>query len=323
MSPLLRLGVVTAAAGILFAGAAALTMAFGYARLQRGLAAVAPAGRARWLLAAAGAPWAAAAVLVTACFLPWLEALAGLGVDHCPTHGSHHAHLCFAHLPVEPLSTGELLLVATAAAVLTVMALRLGIAQTRAWRATRALLRASRGGEVRGSGPLAVTVGLWRPRVVVTSELRSQLGADQVQVILEHEQAHARRRDPLRATIAAVLALVHLPHVRRAILRDLALACEQACDEDAARRLRGDRLRVAETLVAVEKLTSHAPWAPAAFGGGNVTARVESLLAPCLPEREAVGFRRALVLLAAACAMGALAPTIHHVTETLLGFLER
>ncbi len=28
-----------------------------------------------------------------------------------------------------------------------------------------------------------------------------------------------------------------LPHVRRAILRDLALACEEACDEDAASHL--------------------------------------------------------------------------------------
>jgi Zn-dependent protease with chaperone function len=323
MNPLLRLAVLTTAAGILFAGAAALAMAMGYSRLRSVLARASPARRAAWLLAAVAAPGTAATVLVTACFLPSLAALTGFGVDHCPAHGSHHAHLCFVHLPAQPLGTGGLLLVGTAAAVLAAMTLRLGIAQARAWRSVRALLRASSEDEIQAAGPLAVTVGLWRPRVVVTSELRSLLTPDAIQVVVEHERAHARRRDPLRMTIAAVLALAHLPHVRRAILRDLTLACEEACDEDAASRLCGDRLRVAETLVAVEKLASHASWAPAAFGGGNVTARVESLLATLLPERASSGARSVLGIIAAAGAIAALAPIIHHVTETLLGFLTR
>ncbi|MFL5300387.1 MAG: M56 family metallopeptidase [Anaeromyxobacteraceae bacterium] len=321
MSPPLRLFVLTAAAWLLFAGAGALAMRIFFPRLRRTLAKIAPHRRAEWLVAAAGAPPVTAAVLVTACFLPSLTALAGLGVDHCPLHGGHHAHLCFAHLPARPLGAAELLLVGTASAVLACMVTRFALAQGRAWRSVQALVRASREDEVRAARPLAVTVGFWKPRVIVTSELRSLLAPEELDVVVEHERAHARRRDPLRVTVAAALAVAHLPSVRRAILRDLALACEEACDEDAAGRLGGDRLRVAETLVVVEKLVARAAWAPVAIGGGDVSARVESLLSPALPDSAVP---RALTLVTAvgiAGAVVALAPSIHHIAETLLGFL--
>ena len=320
MSPLLRLIVLTAAAGVLFAGSAALATALAYPRIRHVLARISPPRRSAWLLAVTGAPWLVAGALVTACFLPSLAALAGVGLDHCPAHDTHHAHLCFSHLPGQPLGAFELLLVTAAVAMIAAMGLRLGVAQARAWRAARALLRIQFGHEVHGAIPLAVTIGFWHPEVVVTSELRSRLTREELDVVVEHELAHARRRDPLRLTFAAALALGHLPHVRQAVLTDLALACEQACDEEAAQRVPGGRLRVAETVVAVEKLAGRAAWAPVAFGGASVTARVESLLGD--PDtgrapRSRLWIASAIALLA----LAALAPAIHHATETFLGFL--
>jgi beta-lactamase regulating signal transducer with metallopeptidase domain len=136
-----------------------------------------------------------------------------------------------------------------------------------------------------------------------------------------HERAHAVRRDALVLTVARVLTLAHLPHVRRRILADLALACEQACDEEAARAC-GDRVRVAETIVAAERAAATAspsPVAGLAFGGGEVVHRVESLLAA--PVDGARTRRLRWILLAAGAALAAAAPHVHHWTETILDHL--
>ncbi len=178
MTPVLRLVVLAVAAGVLFAGSTAIATAVTYPRMRKALARISPSRRSAWLIAVAGAPWVAAGALVTACFLPSLAALAGVGIDHCPVHGTHHAHLCFAHLPGQPLGTLVLLLVTAVVALVAAMALRLSVTQARAWRAARALLRASLGREIQGAKPLAVTIGFFHPEVVVTSELRSQLTHD-------------------------------------------------------------------------------------------------------------------------------------------------
>jgi hypothetical protein len=90
-------------------------------------------------------------------------------------------------------------------------------------------------GELRAAGPLAVTVGLWRPDVVVTPELRALLTPDQLQVVVEHEEPHARRRDSLWTTFAAVVSVAQLPQIRRAVLRDLALALQETNENTSAR----------------------------------------------------------------------------------------
>jgi hypothetical protein len=107
--------------------------------------------------------------------------------------------------------------------------------------------------------------------------------------------------------------------VRRELLAALALASERACDEAAAERT-GDRLLVAETILAVERLHAGAA-APrllaASFGDGAVSARVESLLDEPAPPGDV---RRAWLHAAAAAATAvALAGPFHHALEHLLG----
>lgn len=64
----------------------------------------------------------------------------------------------------------------------------------------------------------AMTVGLWRPRIVITAGLIKRLSGSEIASVLRHEQAHARAHDPLwslllesiGATLSWVGGLRHL-----------------------------------------------------------------------------------------------------------------
>jgi beta-lactamase regulating signal transducer with metallopeptidase domain len=195
----------------------------------------------------------------------------------------------------------------------------------RGWRRTRGLLavgREVRHGvtEIETEAPIAFAMGIMRPRIYVSSKLRRSLNADLLAAITVHEEAHVRRRDGLRKLVAAVLSLGHLPWIRRQLLADLALSCEQACDAAAARF--GDRLRVAEAILAVERMwvsgPREAPLAISAFGGANVAARVEALLAEPPAMRQTSGWWWGVALVTAVVVVAA---PLHHATETLLNLL--
>lgn len=58
---------------------------------------------------------------------------------------------------------------------------------------------------------LAGTVGLWRPRVVVSEDLRQHVDADAWEAIQAHEAAHVRHRDPLRIWLVQLLTDLQWP----------------------------------------------------------------------------------------------------------------
>jgi beta-lactamase regulating signal transducer with metallopeptidase domain len=155
---------------------------------------------------------------------------------------------------------------------------------------------------------------------VVSEGLVAALPSAGLACVLAHEREHARRRDALRALLARACSWPHPPRIRRALLDALRLASERACDEAAASRL-GDRLLVAETILAVERLARrHEPPAEGvlacAFGESDVAPRVEGLLAePAPPPRRGVAWAAAAVV--AALGLAAAGP-LHHATEHLL-----
>ncbi|MFH9225465.1 M56 family metallopeptidase [Streptomyces lydicus] len=70
----------------------------------------------------------------------------------------------------------------------------------------RAVHRAGLTGRVTGvedGQPLAVTYGLLRPRVLVSTGLLAE--AAELDAVLVHEREHVRRRDPLKALLVRVL----------------------------------------------------------------------------------------------------------------------
>lgn len=322
MTGLLRLVALNGVALLGFAVVAALAAALLHPRVSAWAAPLAPARRARVLLAWAAVPAVLATALVGAALWPSLGAALGLAVDHCPAHAGH-VHLCLHHLPARgpgvagALGFGAIALAAGASLARGVRSARLASRLSRA----RSFELAGGVGVIESARPFALTVGWLRARVLVSSALLRRLTPAQLGVVIAHERAHAQRRDALMVTLARALSLAHLPFVRRDLLASLTLACEQACDEVAACAC-GDRVLVAETIVAAERLAAsgHPAVSPGlAFGGGDVPLRVESLLA----SPSDLGSTRQLrwLVLGLLAALAAAAPQVHHWTETFLDHL--
>src|SRR5690606_30185344 len=78
----------------------------------------------------------------------------------------------------------------------------------------------------------AFTIGWLRPIIFVAEEATGLFTPDQLAAVLEHEQAHVQRRDPLRLSILRFLScmLYWLPVVRR-LATDLADDVELLADQ--------------------------------------------------------------------------------------------
>jgi hypothetical protein len=318
----LRLVALSGVAVAGFAAVAALASGLVHPWVAERIRRLPPARRARALLVWAAMPAAIVVSLMGLTLWPSLGAALGLAADHCPEHAGH-VHVCLHHLPTRgPVAYGAIAL--GLAAVLISAAIAAGLrtaALARRIAALRSFDVAPGVGAVESSSPLALTVGWVRPRVLLSTALLDRLSPRQLEVVVAHERAHVERRDALVLTTARLLSLAHLPPVRRRVLADLALATEEACDEIAARAC-GDRVLVAETIIAAERAMASEPMSAAAlaFGGSVVADRVESLLdePPEDPARRGRRWALRALLLAGACATAALAPHVHHWTESLL-----
>jgi Zn-dependent protease with chaperone function len=310
-----------------FALATSLALALMWPLAARAIRRGHPARRAQWLFGIAAAPVLLPLGLLALCLLPGVVSALGLHADHCLDH-AEHAHLCFAH-PALAL-TAPLAWLLSGAALGLLAAIGLGAARlARAQRRLEPLRSAGRAALaadthlVASTRPFSLALGLWRPQVLVSTALAERLAPQQLDVVLEHERAHARRRDSLRRLVAGVLSLPHWPRLRRALRDELGLACEQACDEAAAQRC-GDRLRVAETLLAVERFASQLPQPAhpglASIAGSALDARVRSLLEPEPAQPARIVWRAALLALPVAWL---LVDPLHHATEHLLSLLLR
>jgi Zn-dependent protease with chaperone function len=317
----LRFVALNAAALLGFGVVVALGGALAHRAVIRWSRGRSPALRARVLVAWAAAPVAIPTVLVALALSPSVGAAFGVAVDHCPEHAGH-VHLCLHHLPASgPAIFGALALAAIAFAA--------GLTLVHAFRSAALVARLARapafplGARIRvvvSSRPFAVAAGWVRPTVLVSTALVDRLSPAQLEIVVAHERAHVARRDALVVAAARILALAHLPSVRRELLAELTLACELACDEAAAAEC-GDRVLVAETIVAAERAAAAPPFATAglAFGDGDVGARVESLLVTPVEGERPLHLR--WILLAAGGLLAFAAPHVHHWTETLLHYL--
>jgi Zn-dependent protease with chaperone function len=321
-------GLETLALGLLagagFAAATSLALALAWPHLRGRLARVHPALRSRVVWLAAVAPSALPALLVALCFVPGLLAAAGLASDHCDRHPDH-LHLCLSHAraPLTQAGAGGLALAAILLGAAVAPEL-MRVWRTRRWLAglvRRATWPACDVLVFESATPFAFAAGLRRPCVHVAASLVDALPPRQLAAVVEHERAHARRRDPLARLVARLLSRAHLPGLRRTLLHELKVASEQACDAEAGRRV-GDRLAVAEAILAVERILSRAAPAPAGVAGidgSSLGPRVRALLEaePAPPRRGVGGAALALALLAGL----ALADPLHHATEHLLALV--
>ena len=264
--------------------------------------------------------WAAPATLsLLASLMLYSPLVKGLLVSpHC--HGN-----CLQHAP--QTSALSVALLGLALAVIAVGGLLAGF--VRNWwnganmlRQFEALATPKAGYQLLdSSSPLVFTLGWWNPQVFISRGLHQQCSAQQLSVILGHEQAHRERRDNLRLLLLRVFCLVLPARARHRIIHDLQILSEQACDFAAAAK--HGALAVAETLVHVGRLVKHSsrPENSVAFDGGDLALRVKALL-----DADARAVLRSWQMLAIMIVTGfvmllALDP-LHHGAEWAMAMLD-
>jgi len=163
-------------------------------------------------------------------------------------------------------------------------------------------------------------VGWLRPRIVLPEGLAHDLSTDELRSVLRHEDAHRRRRDPLRmlAARAAAAVLWFYPPVWL-LLRRLEATAEYACDEAAApRRADGEVLAtaVARTLrraLDADDASLH-PVASLAGGRASLGRRIDRMTHE-RRYRHMTRYRLILAIALLAAGAGVLLAAPSHVPE--------
>lgn len=142
----------------------------------------------------------------------------------------------------------------------------------------------------------AATMGLLSPRVVVSPEFRAKLGEAELSAAIAHEEAHVRRRDPLRIWLAQILTDLQWPVPgARERLSDWITALEIARDDEARAKVEGADLATA--ILAAVRLEQAPRFfaARVASPGKILTLRIERLLEPAPPPGRDAGVHVAWV----------------------------
>jgi Zn-dependent protease with chaperone function len=165
--------------------------------------------------------------------------------------------------------------------------------------------------------PHAFVLGVLKPEIYVTRGLLSAAHHDALASVVAHEEAHLRRRDPLRRLVAGAGLLFHVPGATATIERRLTRSQEMAADSEAVGRT-GDRTKYAEVVVSFARLQSLHPFPACEFSCGDIEARVRGILESA-PRRDAFRFP---LLLVAAMSLVLLAMAaenqLHRLSELLL-----
>lgn len=132
-----------------------------------------------------------------------------------------------------------------------------------------------------GDSPTAFCAGAFRPRILVSEGLVRQLGAEELDAVLLHEQDHVRRHEPLvrAANEAAAQVFFYIP-LMRWWARLQAENAELRADRAALRRL-GTR----PVAAALWALGDGASLQAAAAFAGVARLRVAQVLGDPLPSR--------------------------------------
>ena len=146
----------------------------------------------------------------------------------------------------------------------------------------------------------------WRGSVVVPQSLRDALPAAQMRLIVAHERAHLRRRDPLWFLLFGLLdALLWFNPFVTAQTRACRLAAELACDAAAVEG--GSRRAYARALLAALKAPQAGPAAvPTLSGKDGYRLRLDRIMTR-RPAPRAVAWLCAAVVLALPVVLGQFA----------------
>jgi Zn-dependent protease with chaperone function len=176
--------------------------------------------------------------------------------------------------------------------------------------------------------PLVALAGIWRPRLLIARCVLEQVPADELQVVLRHELAHARQHDNVaRLLLTGLPDVLTLAERRLGIERAWSEAAEDAADDLATGDDAAARVSLASALVRVAKMVGRqsAPKVPllAFHRGESVERRVRRLVDVAAPRSHApsplVRFTTVPLVVGA---LLLLSPTalllVHHALEWLV-----
>jgi Zn-dependent protease with chaperone function len=227
----------------------------------------------------------AVALSLSGLLFSWMESHE-MATEHCSSHNNSMAHLCWFD-PVVHISdylwVGGMSLMALVIVFNAYKGINLMLKQWRFQSTLHAVSERQKNNVFRIASEhfFVFSSGLLSPQAFISSQLLEQLSAEELEVVLAHEQAHCQRRDVLRRLFLSFAGLFHLPATRQYLLNDLELAHEQICDHAAVQKV-GNRVLVAETIIKVARqlqlLTPHSKMGIASFDGSHIDIRIQQLL---------------------------------------------
>jgi len=147
--------------------------------------------------------------------------------------------------------------------------------------------------------PIAFSIGLASPRIVLSTALLTLLEEDELEAVLLHEQSHLRHQDPARLLVTRTLgtAFFFIP-VLKVLAKRHEAAVELAADDDVI-AAQGQTLSLASAVVKL--LGPNRPAAAGAFMAGADLRLLrllgEQVRLPAVPQRLKAGSGTALALM--------------------------
>ncbi len=293
--------------------------------LLRRLRSYTPSARRQWLWLIGLLPMLSGLLAVFFVMLPSLRFALFSDCPECHVHDDPYEHLCWYHpLDFYLLSWQSFFLLGIALLVLhglwrslsSIMVLEREAAKLMAFADNTTTGYQRLDSDI----PCAVTLGLWRPRSLISSCLETALSPEELEVVARHEAAHAANRDPLKQFIYRVVAFLF---PSRAFIREMELAMEQCADLAVARHV-PDRALIASTILKVRKMSEHSASLIAGAGVNNFNASVlEQRIRFLLTMQHGWAFPVAKLLLGFSLLMvaGLLSgDAVHHGIEFLLSY---
>lgn len=152
--------------------------------------------------------------------------------------------------------------------------------------------------------------------IAVSRGLRQQLDDREFDIVVAHEQAHARNRHD-RYLLLGLVATAAVPVLRPGADR-LRFHLERWADEEAVRSTGADRRCAARTIARVALSQTASP-APLGITGGSVTARTDALLASELRHTmTSLGATASAALATVALAIWQVHHTVEFVLHTMI-----
>ncbi|HKE93077.1 MAG TPA: M56 family metallopeptidase, partial [Povalibacter sp.] len=179
------------------------------------------------------------------------------------------------------------------------------------WAHSRALVMTSTACEIVAAVPVRCStrlaapavVGIFNPVILLPVHTLS-IGPAQIEAVIAHEVWHVRRRDNLAGALHALVQILFWFHplvwwMGAKLVQEREYACDEGAIEDGH-----DATAYAETLLSIcRHLVVSRPLCTASAMGGDLSARVRSIVSKRVPSRTALLRRSVLVAALIACAV--------------------